>query len=1261
MRFCFPLVFVFCFILGCFFDRGASAGENGPAPQFHATKANVFRWEPVEVKFLRLYVERYQNQPCIDELEVFEPGSDRNIALARLGVKATASSCYPNNVQHKVEHINDGLYGNAKSWIPAVNSGWIQLEFPEQRVVDRIAISRDRGTNPLSDRCPDQIEVAVSHDGQNWNTVCKIERFGGWLDGNNNDRPMNTPETVRRAVLDMIEKYGELYPNGGDTLRQLDEFDKGFQAYDTKKDAANPDYLELRKNFSVFQRRVLLANPVLDFDQILVVRGNRMTAPNNNFVTLEYGDVPKQGYDNELAVLSDLKNENPKLTPFYRPPNGYGIAEPELHWDADRVLFSSVSTENGRWNVFEVKLDGTGLRTLTPTDQPDVDFFDACYVPDGSIITTSTATMQGLPCMNGGAAMVNLFKVDPATKQVRQLTFEQDSDWHPTMMRDGRVMYMRWEYTDIMHYFSRFLFYMNPDGTLQRELYGSGSMFPTTLKHAREIPDSSELIVILSGHHGRGDTGRLAIIDPTVARKYPFKFKPADKAWGVEGNQLDVHPEVLPASETGFIQEIPGFGRDVVGNVVDNMADGLKYNFVFPYPLSKNYFLVNCQIEGDPNTYGLYLTDRFDNMTLIKKIPNQGLFNPIPLVQQPMPPVLPDRVDLESKTANVFITDIYDGTGMPGVPRDTVKKLRIFSYHFNYTHRGGHDALGIHNGWDVKRILGEVDVESDGSTTFEIPSNTPVSLQPLDEKGRAIQLMRSWLVGMPGENVSCNGCHESQLDATPAKYTIASRQTPKQLTPFFDEARSISFETEVYYPIVKKYCMDCHDGTEKDRPSFTNAQSAYDNIHPFVRRPGPESDMDVLRPMEYHASTSELCRMLEKNHYHVLLDEEAWRRLYCWIDLNAPRDGKWNHPEMSNRRKELEALYSSHVNDYENDFDALLNRMRNTVITPVSVVKKHEKPVDPSELKKTVDELAKKGIWPFNKQKAQALQKESASNGVIRKTVILPNQVEMGFVRIPAGTFVMGNLDGYPDESPRTVVEIVRPFWMSETEVTNAQYAAFDPIHDTRYQEEYGKDHIVPGYIANHPDQPVSRISWDEAGKFAEWFSSMSEENADLPTEAEWEWAARGGTETQFPFGTLETDFSDQANLAGAERQFLHGWFINGSTVHIGRPFPDDSVWPLRDTRFSDKWHTVDYVAQYAPNPWGLYDMIGNNCEWTKSSYQPYPYHDLDGRNDMDSRERKTARGGSWHDRPKVTGSATRYAYEPWQKVYNVGIRLILR
>ena len=86
----------------------------------------------------------------------------------------------------------------------------------------------------------------------------------------------------------------------------------------------------------------------------------------------------------------------------------------------------------------------------------------------------------------------------------------------------------------------------------------------------------------------------------------------------------------------------------------------------------------------------------------------------------------------------------------------------------------------------------------------------------------------------------------------------------------------------------------------------------------------------------------------------------------------------------------------------------------------------------------------------------------------------------------------------------------------------------------------------------------------------------------------------------------------------------------------------------------------VDYVGQTEANAWGLNDMVGNVSEWTRSSYRPYPYRDDDGRNDDAGPERKVARGGSWADRPADAGSSVRRAYEPWQKVYDVGFRVIV-
>lgn len=1057
--------------------------------------------------------------------------------------------------------------------------------------------------------------------------------------GNNNDRPMNTIESVRRAINDMIAQFGDDYADGDAYLAEL----AALEQESTKDDA-------WQARFAEFRRKALLALPELDDLDLLVVRTNRFPGVRDNFMTID--KVSKSGWDVELGVLSDLRSAEPSFRPIYRPENGRPILKPELNWDGERVMFSSVSEENKRWAIFEINVDGTGLKTLSPTDQPDVDFFDSCYTPEGKVIACSNAGKQGLPCINGSDPMANIYQIDPETKKVRQLTFEQDSDWDPVPLKNGRIMYLRWEYSDIMHYYSRILFHMNPDGTNQAELYGSGSLFPTAFRHAREFPDSSKIVGIGSGHHGPGDTGRLLIIDPTIARKYPFRFRPTDLEWGPENTQYDCHPEVFPAEKTGFVAEIPGHGLDVVGNVLDMQSTGLRYNFTFPYPLCENYILVNCELAENPGTYGLYLVDTFDNMTPIAILPGQGYFFPTPLVERDLPPVLPNRVIEGEKEATVFITDVYNGLGTKDVPQGEIVGLKIFAYHFAYLHTGGHESVGVQSSWDIKRLLGYVPVEEDGSAFFKIPANTPVAILPVDKNGAAVQLFRSWFVGMPGENVSCNGCHESQLDATQSVLKQASRREPSEIQDYLGPPRSITFELDVYHRVVKKFCIGCHNGSEekKDRPSFATAQEAYNNIHPFVRRPGPETDMDVLNPYEYHASTSELMQMLEKGHHNTVIDDEAYRLIVNWIDFNAPWRGKWGNEPEAKRRLELSELYAdSAAVDVENEYDQLLMEMR---------AKEAPAFIKPERKPKPFDLLG--DDWAFDEATAQEMQKQALANGATTKTVKLAEGVEIEFVRIPSGTFVMGDLQGAKDEFPRAEITIDKPFWMSKTEITNEQYGVYDPEHDTRYIEEHGKDHIVPGYIANHPKQPVARVSWNEAMRFVEWLNTEKGVKAALPTEAQWEWAARAGSPEQFYYGSFDEDFSKYANLADADRRRLYTTWENGATIHVRHNYPENSVFPLRDDRFTDHWFIVDYVAQNLPNAWGLYDMIGNVAEWTKSDYKAYPYVADDGRNALDGKARKVARGGSWADRPKVVGSASRQGYLPWQKVHNVGIRVII-
>lgn len=193
-------------------------------------------------------------------------------------------------------------------------------------------------------------------------------------------------------------------------------------------------------------------------------------------------------------------------------------------------------------------------------------------------------------------------------------------------------------------------------------------------------------------------------------------------------------------------------------------------------------------------------------------------------------------------------------------------------------------------------MLGTVPVEEDGSVIFKAPANTPISIQPLDKDGVAIQWMRSWVTGQPGEVVSCIGCHEDQNQIAIPKRVIASQKAPSALTLPEGGTRSFTFDLEVQ-PILDRACIACHNGEgkafdlrggKKDKLGYG---TSYLNLHPYVHRQGGEGDMVVLQPYEYHPNTSELVRLLKKGHHNVKLTDKEWKTLYNWIDYNAPDQG----------------------------------------------------------------------------------------------------------------------------------------------------------------------------------------------------------------------------------------------------------------------------------------------------------------------------------------------------------------------------------
>ena len=201
------------------------------------------------------------------------------------------------------------------------------------------------------------------------------------------------------------------------------------------------------------------------------------------------------------------------------------------------------------------------------------------------------------------------------------------------------------------------------------------------------------------------------------------------------------------------------------------------------------------------------------------------------------------------------------------------------------------------------------------------------------------------------------------------------------------------------------------------------------------------------------------------------------------------------------------------------------------------------------------------------------------------------------------------------------------------------------------------KDHTTPGYPADKPENPVIRISWEEALAFCRWFYRTTGETCTLPTEAEWEWACRAGADTPFCYGSLDDDFSSHANLADASTSLLAVTGVNPKPIVNPNQYQD--FLPKED-RFNDGERLMTAAGKYGSNAFGICDMHGNVWEWTLSAYAPYPYRADDGRNDLALAPDRVVRGGSWRDRPKRARAGYRLAYRPYQRVFNVGFRVVL-
>jgi hypothetical protein len=534
----------------------------------------------------------------------------------------------------------------------------------------------------------------------------------------------------------------------------------------------------------------------------------------------------------ELCLL-ELRGGVPTVRSLLKDPTG-AIRDPAVSWDGTRVLFAwKKSLDEDDYHLYELDPASGRLRQLTfGLGFAD---YEPAYLPNGDLIFSSTRCVQTVDCWWTEAS--NLYTCDPNGRFLRRLVFDQVHSIFPQVLGDGRVIYTRWDYNDRGQVFPQALFQMNPDGTGQTEFYGNNSWFPTTIAHARGIPGTRKVLAIFCGHH-TAQAGKLGVLDPARGRH--------ENA----GAQL-----VAPVRETKA-ERIDAYGQ--AGEL-----------FQYPYPLTGREFLVTYaplgwerlpRLKGDAD-FGIYWMDLDGRRELLAADPDVPCQQPVPLVPRPRPQVQPGQVDYRKTNGLFYVQDVYAGAGLAGVPRGRVQHLRVVALEFraagvgaNNSHGPGGGALAstpisIGNGsWDVKRVLGDATVRADGSAFFAVPARTPVYFQALDEKGRAIQTMRSWSTLQPGEVFACAGCHEHKNTApktegrasSPSEpgnaaarsesspyLTLALQAGPEALQPFYGPPRGFSFVKEIQ-PILDRHCVRCHH----DRAAFPPKRPSAASLQP---------------------------------------------------------------------------------------------------------------------------------------------------------------------------------------------------------------------------------------------------------------------------------------------------------------------------------------------------------------------------------------------------------------------------------------------
>jgi len=859
----------------------------------HPDQPNVLTFAPSSARFIRFFIHETEGtQPCLDELEVYGAGGE-NLALASRGAKASASSCLPGYAIHQVAHLNDGRYGNSHSWIAAGTSGeWAQIELPAPALVVRVVFSRDR-EGRFRDRVPARFEVQASMDGQEWKTICvagtglslpaagdldSLLRYAFLCEQETWSRVDKDP-AVDRVLKQMETMLERIAAKGVDVTAERREWAtlqrRRAQAADKPADnleVSEAEYLEAR----MAKRRLFLRDPDMLAAQRILFVARHPYEPSHN-----YSDIldAKWRPGGGICVLEIPQREGrldpsaAKVTSLFEA--GDGVArDPMASFDAGRIYFGYRAAPDGYYHIRVVNADGSGSRQLT--DGPFHDYYP-CPLPDRGVACISTRCKARFLCWRPQAFV--LFRMEADGTGFRPLSFANLSEWAPSVMRDGRILWTRSEYLDKGADFGHTLWAIRTDGFHPELIFGNNTL--NCYVNANEVPGTGELCCTLISHGGDLN-GPIALINPAKGR-----FNPAAIT--------NITPDSQPRYHMDWAQ---------------------RECFRDPVPIARDYFLVS---HAPQKHFALYAIDRFGNRELLYLDPKISSMCPTPLRPRPVPPVLIASPSPGSDDAmgQFFVADVHRGLE-PKVPRGTVQYLRVCQevradlqrlpngdyrqdhppfedFYASPTHlvRGPH-------GWPsyvAKASLGLVPVEADGSALFYAPVGKVLYFQALDEQLNEVQRMRSVVQLQPGERRGCIGCHEDRATTGGARAALALLREPRRLEPPSWGAVPFAYE-KVVQPVWDAHCVRCHDANHERKVDLTGTlgpdrvPASYRTlitqgwVHYFDYTWGREHNR--AEPFTFGTTQSKLWQVLQAGHHDIRLTRDEMHRVKCWTDLNCP-------------------------------------------------------------------------------------------------------------------------------------------------------------------------------------------------------------------------------------------------------------------------------------------------------------------------------------------------------------------------------------